>query len=736
MSLRRSSSERNGSIVRRMQNAPRRSSSDAGPSLSEKFIHQMFRSGYRQIHSSAAPPVSHLRNNMVRTSKYSVLSWAPKSLMLQFRRTANLYFLVISVLTALPFSPKNPWSMAGTFSAVLIFTMCKEAYEDYLRHQQDNKVNQSQALVYSKGAFEQTQWQHIQVGNIIKVCEGGFFPADLICLASSDPTGMLFVNTMNLDGETNLKEKLAVETTRGLSEDTLRTFHCEICCEEPSPALCSLSCSLKANGVRWEPVKLPQLLLRGAQLKNTQYVFGVVIYTGTDTKIVQNSKAAPSKTSRVLKQMNRALYTVFLLQAAICIVFSVLYSDWVASHSDSHSYLELSTDHYTNNFFIQLISFWVAYSHLIPISLYVTLELVKLGMGYLVSQDLDMYYAPDDRAALSRTSDLIEELGQVQFVFSDKTGTLTCNVMEFKKCAIHSQVYEDQDDLANSKALLTASSEENSLADCFLLSLALCHTVFPVEKESGEVTYCAASPDELSLVTSIAKLGYELVSRTQNSLTIRHRGELRTWELLEEIPFSSERKRMSVIVKEAGRKFPQIITKGADQVVVPLLNGDSSTLKPLFAALKGFSEEGLRTLVVGSRELEYPEYHPWLAKWRELNLAQSTHTQDVLDAHATLLESHLELLGATAVEDKLQEEVPETIKFILSAGIKFWVLTGDKQETAIEIGRSCGLIARNMRVLNLSSENRESFLRSVETEYSQNTAGDQFCLVIDGVTLT
>lgn len=167
-----------------------------------------------------------------------------------------------------------------------------------------------------------------------------------------------------------------------------------------------------------------QLLLRGCVLKNTDYVYGVVVYTGHESKVMLNSKEAPSKTSNVLRRMNKMLYTVFAFQALVCLTFAAGSVSWQSQNSDDHSYLEID-DVAGHTYIIQTLTFYVAYSHLIPISLYVALEVVKLILAYLIGQDLEMYYAEDDRPTSCRTSDLVEELGQVEFIFSDKTGTLT-----------------------------------------------------------------------------------------------------------------------------------------------------------------------------------------------------------------------------------------------------------------------------------------------------------------------
>jgi len=267
-------------------------------------------------------------------------------------------------------------------------------------------------------------------------------PADICLISTSDPKGLCYINTMNLDGETNLKEKLALDCTRHHNnEELINSFQATLYCDKPDMSLVRWNCNIKLNQGTLHPLSLNQLLLRGCVLRNTDLIYGVVIYTGHETKIMLNSKAPPSKVSNVLRKMNKILYSVFFFQAFICFLFASLSVIWTSSNGDDHDYLEIDGNPGAGFFAIQVLVFLVAYSHLIPISLYVALEVLKLLLGYFIKSDLEIYYEPDDRPANVRNSDLIEELGQVEFVFSDKTGTLTCNVMEFKRCYIDNKSY-------------------------------------------------------------------------------------------------------------------------------------------------------------------------------------------------------------------------------------------------------------------------------------------------------
>ena len=183
--------------------------------------------------SSEFDPELRKLSNKVSTTKYTILTWIPLSLFYQFKRAANVYFLIITILTTLPFSPKRPASMIGTFSLVLIFTMLKEAYEDYQRYKSDNELNNrgTQKLVSSR--FEQCKWADIQVGDIVKVEKDEEIPADLLLVSA--PKDIVFVSTMNLDGETNLKDRELVDNS--VKDNKILTLFGAVDVDTPNPNL-------------------------------------------------------------------------------------------------------------------------------------------------------------------------------------------------------------------------------------------------------------------------------------------------------------------------------------------------------------------------------------------------------------------------------------------------------------------------------------------------------------------
>lgn len=389
-------------------------------------------------------------------------------------------------------------------------------------------------------------------------------------------------------------------------------------------------------------------------------------------------------------------------------------------------------------------------------SLFVTVEIIKFYQAYLISSDLDMYHKETDTPAVCRTSSLVEELGQIQYIFSDKTGTLTRNIMEFKSCSIAGKCYASE--IPEDKKLTVIDGEEIGYYDFtqlkedmdapqlgqvvqeFFTLLASCHTVIPENKDDGTIKYQAASPDEGALVEGAAGLGFKFTVRRPKSITVDIRGTDYEYELLSILEFNSTRKRMSAIFRCPDGKI-RLYCKGADTVILERLAPDNPFITKTMSHLEEFAGEGLRTLCLAMRVIPDEEYLDWSAIFEEASTTLTDRAQKLDDA-AELIEKDMFLLGATAIEDKLQEGVPETIHTLQDAGIKIWVLTGDRQETAINIGMSCKLLSEDMNLLIVNEDNfedtRMNIQKKVQAIRSQK-AGigelDTLALVIDGKSL-
>ncbi|XP_029127441.1 phospholipid-transporting ATPase 3 isoform X3 [Cajanus cajan] len=682
------------------------------------------------------------KGNSISTTKYNFFTFLPKGLFEQFRRVANLYFLAISILSTTPISPLSPITNVIPLSLVLLLSLIKEAFEDW---------------------WVSIPWKKLQVGDVVKVEQDGFFPADLLFLASTNVDGVCYIETANLDGETNLKIRKALEKTWDyLTPEKASEFKGEIQCEQPNNSLYTFTGNLSIQN-QILPVSPNQLLLRGCSLRNTEYVVGVVIFTGHETKVMMNAMNVPSKRSTLERKLDKLILALFVTLFMMCFIGAVGSAIFV---NKKYFYLHLESSEEgseqfnpRNRFIVFLLTMFTLitlYSTIIPISLYVSVEMIKfIQSTQFINKDLHMYHYETNTPALARTSNLNEELGQVEYIFSDKTGTLTRNLMEFFKCSIGGEVYgkglteiekgitersglkfeenislnalrERGFNFDDARLMRGAWRNEPNPDSCkeFFRCLAICHTVLPEGEETPEkIKYQAASPDEAALVIAAKNFGFFFFRRTPTMIYIREShvekmGKIQdvSYEILNVLEFNSTRKRQSVVCRYPDGRLV-LYCKGADNVIYErLADGYNDIKKVTREHLEQFGSAGLRTLCLAYKELHPDVYESWNGKF--VQAKSSLHDREKkLDEVAELIENDLVLIGSTAIEDKLQEGVPACIETLQRAGIKIWVLTGDKVETAVNIAYACNLINNEMKQFIISSET--DVIREVEDRGDQ-----------------
>lgn len=624
--------------------------------------------------------------------------------------------------------------------------------------------------VSGKARFKRDYWKNVQVGDFVRIYNEDQIPADIVILSTSDPDGACYVETKNLDGETNLKVRQALHSG-------LKVRHAKDCeqtefvieSEPPHQNLYQYSAV-----ARWtqrdprradnggtsmaEPISINNLLLRGCSLRNTEWILGVVVFTGQETKIMQNAGNTPSKKSRITRELNWNVIYNFIILFFMCLISGIVQGVTWSQNDNSLNYFEFGSIG-GRPALDGFITFWAAlilFQNLVPISLYISLEIIKLLQAFFIYSDTHMYYDKIDYPCTPKSWNISDDLGQIEYVFSDKTGTLTQNVMEFKKCTIngvpygeayteaqagiqkrlginteeegakaHKQIAEDRVTMLRAlrelhpnpylhddeltfvapdfvRDLTGFAGEEQQIAnEDFMLTLALCHTVI-TERTPGDppkIEFKAQSPDEAALVATARDCGFTVIGRTNDGIIVNVLGDDRTYTVLNTLEFNSSRKRMSAIIRMPNGKI-FLYCKGADSVIYSRLKrGEQTSLRKSTAEhLEMFAREGLRTLCVARKEISEEDYQAW-NKEHDLAAAAIVDRDEKLEKVADAIERDLKLLGGTAIEDRLQDGVPDTISLLADAGIKLWVLTGDKVETAINIGFSCNLLNNDMDLI-------------------------------------
>ncbi|KAH8737143.1 hypothetical protein BGZ61DRAFT_525327 [Ilyonectria robusta] len=935
--------------------------------------------------------VSYVSNN-IRTSRYTVWDFFPKQLFFQFSRVGNFYFLCVGIPQMIP-----GLSTTGSYTTILplmffvLLTIVKEGYDDYRRHRLDEVENAYFATVLGREdkytgkllvnsfwkrynpfiinskseprpvpeedfqgiRWVPVRWRDIKVGDVVRLSRDEPVPADVVLLHSDGENGIAYIETMALDGETNLKAKQVTPALEGCdSIEGLSKCAAQFVIEDPNPDLFNFDGRVTVDK-KTVPLTLNEVLYRGSVLRNTNCAYAIVVNTGEECKIRMNANKHPKAKKPALEGIvNRIVVTLAVYVIILSVGVSMGYVKWQRD-TERHSW-------YLNQaavpFYQIIIAFIIMFNNVIPLALYISLEIVKVGQLLMLNSDVEMYDEETDTPARCNTNTILENLGQVGYIFSDKTGTLTDNVMKFRKISVAGTVWLHEMDLEqkdnveleaaklgdddSSRApsvfnlepvtvvipedepqpmnnMLLASPTRPSMspsrpsmspsrpsmvgrrsssqwrstgrpdhvqpdvtttdmieyirlrpnsifsrkAKQYILAMALCHTCLPEHKEDGGIEFQASSPDELALVRAAQELGFLVINRTTQTITlqIKHpegREEEQKYQVLDVIEFSSARKRMSILVRYPDGRI-SVICKGADSAILPRLrmstlakqkatevrksadlerelyrrseqqeprnsfggrpsltirrnsalqrdrstagrpkadrsksfefsrlarrsedkprlsittrgvsidvpkgsqflhtpvhyqapipdhfdflddpsmHDDSEVFTKCFKHLDDFATEGLRTLLFAQKFVTEQEYQSWKKIWDNATTSL-VDRQELIEAAGDQIEQSFDLVGATAIEDKLQKGVPETIDRLRRANIKIWMLTGDKRETAINIAHSARICkpGSDLYILDVSKGALDSQLIALTEDLQVGSVHS--VVVIDGQTL-
>ena len=877
------------------------------------------------INNNLKNKVFKLKDNTISTTKYNIFTFIPKGLLYQFSRLSNVYFLFTAIIQSIPLiSPLTSLTAIIPLIFVLGVSMIREAIEDLRRNTYDNLNNEEEVLVFRNNRFIKSFSRTLRAGEIILVYDNNNIPADIILIDTGFGEGTCYVETSSLDGEKTLKLKVANKYTHGFISHDLNTnkgieklimpkkyfFSGHIRINAPNASLNYINGTFhpkfRKNGIIIEQdilITTNEFLLKGSVLKNTNWIIGIVVYTGMNNKIILNSKKPRLKMSKIEKKLNLYLLFVFGLLILCCTESSLYHNFYYTKNKNFYdNFIFISNGPKTESFIV-FFTYFLLLNTFIPISLIVSTEIIKLIQGIFMGWDILLYSKWRHCFCIPKSVSIIEELGNVNFIFSDKTGTLTKNQLQFKYCIIDTKYYEIKkfgrsrnstknflirksnrqnsmntyefinyqneikkkkhsflsennnikldkenenspnkekflilynnsksktnkitpaktyqdfssknikktntnknicynksfnsksnniskvslsvnnntiskvsqtysvnhsfsknnydmtissnpsnnqidNNLLNNKnyTIIEAKNEENELSDIirigegyfansennpflkilthrnvnnslnyiheFWIALALTNECM-VKYEKDEVKYMGSSPDDLELVRAASQQGYKLIETNLDTKTVKIGEKSLTFEILKVLGFSSERRRMSIIVKD--KSGIKLYTKGADCEIIKRLSKKSlknENYEIISNGLMKFSKKGLRTLMIAFRKINDKDYASWVNKLHEDEL-NIENKQKMIDKLYDIIENNLTLIGGTVVEDKLQENVPETIKELRAAGIKIWVLTGDKLDTAKNIGYSCNLLSGEQKLFTLKVMQKDEFL--------------------------
>ncbi|XP_048254813.1 probable phospholipid-transporting ATPase IIB isoform X1 [Haliotis cracherodii] len=651
----------------------------------------------------ATGPQEKYPRNVVKNQKYSIITFIPKVLFEQFKFFLNLYFLIMACAQFIPaIRIGYLYTYWGPLGFVIFVTMCREALDDWRRYRRDKEANSQIYKKLCRDGIVRIPSSDIRVGDLIIVEKDQRVPADLVFLRTTEKDGACFTRTDQLDGETDWKLRLAVQTTQRLPSNVdILDICAQVHAEKPQKQIHNfVGTFTRTDGTACEdPLGLENTLWADTVVASGT-ALGVVIYTGAETRSVMNTSQPSSKVGLLDLEINTLTKMLFFAVIILSIVMMILKG-------------------FGGPWYRYLFRFICLFSYIIPISLRVNLDMGKAVYSWMIQRDKAI------PGTVVRSSTIPEELGRITYLLSDKTGTLTQNEMIFKRLHLGTVSFnaETMDEVMAhlrtafsqppSGQLIQATPTRTSgpvrrtvVTRVFeaVKAVALCHNVTPVYEENGDaasdteadqqirqtVTYQASSPDEVALVSWTESVKLTLVKRDLSTMQLRTpQDSIITYSILQIFPFTSETKRMGIIVREEQSGEIIFYLKGADVVMQNIVQYNDW----LEEECGNMAREGLRTLVVAKKVLTEEQYQDFESRIHQARMSlqdRNSKVQAVIES----LERDLDLLCLTGVEDKLQDNVRPTLELLRNAGIKVWMLTGDKLETATCIAKSSKLVSR------------------------------------------
>ena len=775
--------EINDNLIKENNNFEKSSSNTSSDSCFKKVIYAIF-PYFKKVNTTSKKTVyikDYYLNktewsNKIENQKYNLITFIPVVLYNQFKQFGNFFYLIMSVSQFFEeLKVGFLFTYISPLAIVVTISMLKELYDDINRRIQDKKTNSTMITVLKGNSINnellimEKQAANLLVGDIIELKKDTRVPADIIVLKTYNESNdnQAFIRTDQLDGETDWKLRKAPESTQKMSKSEIVNCIGKLECEPPSKLIYNFQGTLTIGNEIKEPLNLENTIWASTVIAS-QGVLGIVIYTGKESRARMNSSTPKLKIGVLDQELNKTNVYLFIIMLLLSLILTFL-KGFIFSWK---------------TLFI-FIKFMILFCAIIPIALRVNLDVSKTWFSYVINKDDSI---PE---TIARNSTIPEELGRVSYVFSDKTGTLTKNEMIFKKISMSNDnfgennfnelkeileeecskydaplldlynLFKENDnndeneiqndgeskDEINTKEIKRKKNkirrERNKIIRDTITAMLLCNNVTPIidEIDKEKITYQASSPDEIALVKFAETLNMKLFYRTDKLIKIKNTtGTIEEFEILANFPFSSETKRMGIILKS--KKYGHIIfyLKGAENVMknyakeeyIGYINENAENL----------ATKGLRTLVLTQKLITEEEFNKWNIEFKEASTSMENRKEKMAQT-ISKLENNMDFLCVTGVEDLLQDEVATTIENLRNAGMKIWMLTGDKVETATCISISAGIKGKHQKIFTLKSDDiisedkneTISKLKEQFNEYNKKNTVESHIFIIDGELL-
>ena len=680
-------------------------------------------------------------NNKIVNSKYTWYSFVPLILLAHICRFMNFYFILIGGLQMWnEVSPVNP--LTTWIPIILIFAIAfvREGIDDISQHKQDYAVNHRKFCIIRDKKLIEVKAEDILCGDFVVVNKNEICPVDMAIVLSSEDDGTCSLETANLDGETSLKTKNALTETQALGEDGLKNAKIKIECPPANADLNKFDGTLTLNGNVY-PLSTSNFIQFGTTIKNADLVYGIACYTGNKTKIGMNSKTPPVKWTQIEQFIDKCSISIFVFQFILAVIWGLVGNSKMSEYKANLPYLRLDINKGTQGYLLYFRAYLLT-SIMIPISLKVTLDICKYVYATWIRNDARLYDRTTHQRPLVNNTSVIEDLGAVEYIFTDKTGTLTENKMKLQKIVIGNTIYgasESSEDIYGDTTLtdlfLQNKEDQNRTLGVFFMScLGLCHAAKDTGTEE-EPNYESFSSEETCFLNALHQLEVN-VQINYEEITIESQKygiEPTSYHICAILPFSTDIRRMTVVVKNRSTNEYFLFSKGSSETISSFA---SNSTQEYLKNVSTFASLGLRVMAISYRALSNEEFKNFIDLY---NVAQRTMDDRVVQITRAFetIEHGQTILGITGIEDQLQIDVPETIAMMRGAGIKIWMVTGDMKETAIKVAHTSGLITKTRDIFDITSPSGEAspyeILKELDTYISSvDVSHHPVYIIIDG----